>query len=95
MEIVCIAPLAMRPPSRDLTLMYKYGIVSKEGVALKITDALLFWPAVAFVVSMISLATSIRSFKLSRRVSTSDFQATQKGRSVETATSIAAHASDE
>jgi hypothetical protein len=56
---------------------------------MKIADVLSFVPAVSLVISLIALANSIFSFRLSRRINTSDFQATQKVK-VETATLIAA-----
>jgi hypothetical protein len=56
---------------------------------MRIADALPFVPAVSFVVSLIALVNSIFSFRLSRRINTSDFQATQKVK-LETATLIAA-----
>ncbi len=45
---------------------------------MKITDLLPFVPAVSFTVALVALGNSILAFRLSRRVSTSDFQATQK-----------------
>ena len=56
---------------------------------MKITDLLPFVPAVSFTVALVALGNSILAFRLSRRVSTSDFQATQKVK-LDTAALIAA-----
>jgi hypothetical protein len=56
---------------------------------MKISDALPFVPVVSFVVSLIALGNSILSFRMSRRASTSDYQATQKVK-LETTALIAA-----
>ena len=53
---------------------------------MKMSDAL---PFVSFVVSLIALGNSILSFRMSRRASTSDYQATQKVK-LETTALIAA-----
>jgi hypothetical protein len=53
---------------------------------MKISDTL---PLVSIVISLIALGNSILSFRLSRRASTSDYQATQKVK-LETAALIAA-----
>jgi hypothetical protein len=56
---------------------------------MKISDFLPFVPAVSFTVALLALGNSILAFRLSRRVNTSDFQATQKVK-VDTTALIAA-----